>query len=437
MATGATADDAALIGEPQVDFSGAKPAPQAVCDVSPLNQTICTAVPPPVTRPFVDDAWNTADETFAAARVYDEEWRAVEGFPLYEVSTLGHVRNAHTMRLLTQRYPPYTGKRKRDNYHHVLLHRSGEAKRHTRTVHGLVARAFLRAPPRHEFSINHLNGCKSDNRLENLEWASPSAQRRHALAEGLAAPFRRRVQRLAPDGRVEAEFRSVTDASARSRLSRSTITLACKADATPKSAARWRYEAARVAPLSADEAATEQWRPACGPYEVSSVGRVRRGPLLLRQYKSSTGYRRVSLVLDGKPATRSVHRLVAAAFVPNPRALGVVNHLDRDRDNNRAANLEWTSTRGNIEAALAKPVERLVGGVVMEHFSSVAAAGAAIGRVNAASAISACCRAKRCSAYGSRWRYSSAAAAFGARVPAHPSLLDHGAASVAQLCLIS
>ena len=44
---------------------------------------------------------------------------------------------------------------------------------------------------------------------------------------------------------------------------------------------------------------------------------------------------------DGTSTNHKVHRLVAKAFVPNPDNLNEVNHIDEDKDNNRADNLEW------------------------------------------------------------------------------------------------
>ena len=98
-----------------------------------------------------------------------------------------------------------------------------------------------------------------------------------------------------------------------------------------------------------------------GRYSVSSYGNVRsnwadvpRRNLTHRiriersqQLKPSvhtTGYLRVSL---GRGVHRYIHRLVAAAFHPNPDGLPQVDHIDGDRKNNSAANLRWVSARDN------------------------------------------------------------------------------------------
>lgn len=59
------------------------------------------------------------------------------------------------------------------------------------------------------------------------------------------------------------------------------------------------------------------------------------------------GYLGVSLSDNGKYVQRSVHRLVAQAFIPNPNGLPMVNHKDEDPSNNRKSNLEWCDAQYN------------------------------------------------------------------------------------------
>ena len=62
------------------------------------------------------------------------------------------------------------------------------------------------------------------------------------------------------------------------------------------------------------------------------------------------GYERLCLRDDaGDVQTPWVHRLVALAYIANPRNLATVNHRDKNRQNNNVANLEWMSNAENIE----------------------------------------------------------------------------------------
>ena len=67
----------------------------------------------------------------------------------------------------------------------------------------------------------------------------------------------------------------------------------------------------------------------------------------LRSHDNGHGYKTVCLCIDGKPKHYYVHRLVASAFVENPNDYPEVNHIDEDRGNNRAENLEWCTSKYN------------------------------------------------------------------------------------------
>lgn len=103
----------------------------------------------------------------------------------------------------------------------------------------------------------------------------------------------------------------------------------------------------------------ENWKPVVGYkslYEVSNLGRVRtlnyrnrKGDMrLLKPGKAKNHYFTVSLH-DGTGTGKShtVHRLVAAAFIPNLGNHPVVNHINGDKSDNRAENLEWCTVSYN------------------------------------------------------------------------------------------
>ena len=85
-------------------------------------------------------------------------------------------------------------------------------------------------------------------------------------------------------------------------------------------------------------------------HEVNSDGAVRRlDGRVVTQMLTDRGYLRV--ILSGK--NLKVHRLVAETFIDNPNGLPEVNHIDGNKANNSAANLEWSDRLSNMRHAFA------------------------------------------------------------------------------------
>ena len=124
-----------------------------------------------------------------------EQWKNVVGFEgLYEVSNLGRIKNV--VRITNNRCGKYYmgGKILKQSvygkgYLHISLWKN--KCRYTIPVHRIVAEAFIPNP--NNFSqVNHINGIKTDNAVENLEWCNNSLNQKHAYKLGLQPSRKKR-----------------------------------------------------------------------------------------------------------------------------------------------------------------------------------------------------------------------------------------------------
>ena len=163
----------------------------------------------------------------------------------------------------------------------------------------------------------------------------------------------------------------------------------------------------------------EEWKKIPGwNYSVSPDGLVRNDETekILKPIDAGNGYYRVRLYKDKKGRAILLHRLVATAFVPNPKGKPEVNHIDGNPANNAAHNLEWcTKSENSLHKCrvlggysypwkkLCKPVECVETG---KRYESLESAARAVGdhRPNIARAIK---RNIRAGGYHWRWATSS------------------------------
>ena len=108
-----------------------------------------------------------------------EEWKEIEGFEGYHISNLGRVKSF-------KRYAE--GKimslnMTKQGYYHVILYSNKILK--GMKVHRLVASAFI-PNPENKPQVNHIDGDKSNNCVNNLEWSTASENQFHAIELGLS-----------------------------------------------------------------------------------------------------------------------------------------------------------------------------------------------------------------------------------------------------------
>ncbi len=142
---------------------------------------------------------------------FEERWVKIEEFPNYAVSDYGRVMNCMTGRILAQSY-------KSTGYLRVGLRINNVCK--MVRVHRLVAKAFIYTNS-YSLDINHIDGNKLNNWVENLEWCTPTENAAHAVRLGLITP----PILCKPVRCVETDefFPSVTEAAKYFNLHQSTV----------------------------------------------------------------------------------------------------------------------------------------------------------------------------------------------------------------------
>lgn len=129
------------------------------------------------------------------------------------------------------------------------------------------------------------------------------------------------------------------------------------------------------------------------------------------------GYARIGICHNGKQYQKSVHRLVASAFIPNPDRLPQINHKNENKLDNRVENLEWCTAKYNANYGTriykikknnrGKTREKEVakcdmGGCILKVYASISEA---VKDSHNRAHIIDCCKNRRNKHHGYKWKY--------------------------------
>lgn len=163
-------------------------------------------------------------------------WKAVKGYEgLYEVSNTGYVKSFQFKKPFIKKF-----NKNRQGYLSVALCKDNNIK--LVKVHRVVAEAFIPNPD-NKPQVNHKDGNKANNRVENLEWVTASENIKHSFATGLQTMDLRKIKvsKYTLEGKFVKTYNSIAEASADTGISTGNITTCCQGKFNYTNDCTWRY----------------------------------------------------------------------------------------------------------------------------------------------------------------------------------------------------
>lgn len=325
----------------------------------------------------------------------EEKWAQLPGFSRYFVSSKGRVLTLKGKFLKLTPGPA--------GYIIVKLI-ADTGIRMGKRVHILTATAFIPNPEEKPF-VDHINRIRSDNNVDNLRWATIEENGNN---KNKAQAFKgRAVNQYEKNGTLRKRWPSVASIHREMKVSKEAITEACKTGVLLRGC-YWEY--VDTIPIPGEE-----WRQIKVDehiIEASSVGRIKLlTGTLTYGHKQNHGY----LAVHIGEITMVVHKIICQAFhpIPDPEKYEV-NHIDSNRSNNNALNLEWLDHSANVShgiemkgtAKSLKPVHQYnLDGTFVKRFDTLKDASRAMKCEKVSNMIKTCeGRQKTCMGY--KWKYA-------------------------------
>jgi len=182
-----------------------------------------------------------------------EIWKKIPTYPFYKASNIGRIRSISRISerdgLPLKRTGVILKPVLNDNGYYIVSMYNGKIKRHER-VHRLVASTFI-PNKQNKRTVNHKNGIKTDNRVENLEWATHGENHAHAYQklgrkkawEGITggdAPCAKPISQYTKSGEFITTFPSGVDAEIATGINRSHFPDVCNGKRKSKGGYVWR-----------------------------------------------------------------------------------------------------------------------------------------------------------------------------------------------------
>ena len=321
-----------------------------------------------------------------------EIWKDVPDYDNYEISNLANIRNKKTKYLFKSKSP-------KQRYIQILLSKNNKNK--SVALHRLVAQVFIENPE-NKSDVNHIDGNKRNNSVENLEWVTHSENMIHASKSGLTSTTNSQCEELElldENNNIIKTFRTQNDAAIYFGINQEAISrivnkqgsgtkkykqIIMKKDNvlintfnTNKKVGEYFGRATsiicnvlqgkmshsktkdytfeiitdipKIRKKIIERDLNEIWKdiPNYPNHQISNLGCLQNKITKKYIQGSDDGrYMRISFVRND--SHHAIHRLVAQVFIENPDNKPFVNHIDSNTYNNASNNLEWVTQSENM-----------------------------------------------------------------------------------------
>ena len=284
-----------------------------------------------------------------------EEWRKVDGYDNYEVSSLGRVRRDRANNEKTI----FTGTKEIDGYIRVGLSKDGKCRKYK--MHRLVAFAFIPNPdPINKIEVNHL-GEKDDNRVCMLEWVSPKENSIHGSKKNSGTNHKIAINKIDPETDEVIKLYKTLNEIKDDGFTIDKINLCINGKNKTHLGFKWeKVEEINITNNEAETYENEIWKDLKDSifdevnkftnYKVSNYGRIKGHFDKIMKPNCTTGVYMVQLRLNKVAKYMRLHRLVLMAFnIPRPEGKDEVDHIDSNTNNNKLSNLQWANRQMQVD----------------------------------------------------------------------------------------
>lgn len=293
----------------------------------------------------------------------DEFIQCLSPYSRYEVNKNGVIKNFATKKIKKSR---------ENNQGYVLVSLvsdfviDGVYKVTAVRVHKIVVLNYIGEAPSNKHTIDHINGIKADNTLNNLQWATPTEQannRKQAKITKQLGSSELGVLQYDMNNNFIKEFKNALEVLTVLGINKTNLSANCLGKSKSSGGFIFKYK-------EDIQYEDEIWKEITFNNKqiiVSTYGRVKSNNKLLKGCISSQiGYIVICIRNDKIRKNELVHRLVAKCFLDNPDNKEIVNHKDQNKENNHIDNLEWCTRSENAihfykgtGAQLCKKIEQL------------------------------------------------------------------------------